>query len=106
MKYSPSYYEELKNKYPVVANAFDHLSESCAVAGPLDAKSQRFVKLGIAIGIGSEGDVQNLTMQALDEGITPAEIRHAALLAVSTAGFPSMIVAMQWVEEIIQHKAK
>ena len=102
MKYSPEYFKELKSKYPVVADAFDRLAESCAVAGPLDARSQRFVKLGAAIALGSEGDVQNLTIQALQEGITSDEIRHAVLLTVSTAGFPAMIVAMQWVEVVLE----
>jgi 4-carboxymuconolactone decarboxylase len=102
MKYSPEYFEDLESKYPVVANAFDRLAESSAVAGPLDAKNQKFLKLGVAIGLGSEGDVQNLTIQALQEGITPDEIRHAVLLSVTTAGFPAMIAAMRWVEDIFR----
>jgi alkylhydroperoxidase/carboxymuconolactone decarboxylase family protein YurZ len=61
--------------------------------------------LGIAIGIGSEGDVQSHVLQAIGEGIAPDEIRHAILQSLTTAGFPKMIVAMRWAEEIID-KAK
>lgn len=106
MKYSPKYYKDLKKRYPEVARCFDQLALSCTKAGPLNKKTQLLIKLGVAIGIGSEGDVQNLTMQALADGVSPDEIRHAVLLSVTTAGFPAMVVAMQWAEEIISAKAK
>jgi len=106
MKYSPKYYKDLQKRYPEVAKCYDQLAQECAKAGPLNKKTQHLVKLGMAVGIGSEGDVQNLTAQALAGGVSPDEIRHAVLLSVTTAGFPVMIVAMQWVEEIIAAKTK
>jgi alkylhydroperoxidase/carboxymuconolactone decarboxylase family protein YurZ len=101
VKYSPEYFENIKKLYPRVAEGFDQLAREIATGGPLDGKQQLLVKLGIAIGIGSEGDVQNLASQALVDGISAEDLRHAVLLTVTTAGFPAMIVAMQWVEEII-----
>jgi alkylhydroperoxidase/carboxymuconolactone decarboxylase family protein YurZ len=71
---------------------------------PLERKTQHLVKLGTAIGIGSEGDVQNLCAQALADGLSPEAIRHAVLLTATTAGFPAMIAAMQWAEEIMAKK--
>lgn len=106
MKYSPKYYKDLKHRYPEVAKCFDQLALECAKAGPLNKKTQIMVKLGVAIGIGSEGDVQNLTEQAMAGGVSPDDIRHAVLLSMTTAGFPAMIVAMQWVEAIISAKAE
>ena len=106
MKYSPKYYEELKKRFPRAAASFDQLSRDCSEAGPLDEKTQLLVKLGVAIGIGSEGDVENLTSQALEAGVSPAELRHAVLLPMTTAGFPVMIASTQWVEEIIAKKGK
>jgi 4-carboxymuconolactone decarboxylase len=106
MKYSPKYFKELQKRYPAVTGCFDELERFCAKAGPLDKKTQHFVKLGIAIGIGSEGDIQNITGQALDSGSTPDEVRQAILLSVTTAGFPAMIVAMQCAEEIIESRSK
>lgn len=105
MKYSPRYYEEFKQRFPRSAASFDQMARDCSEEGPLDKKTQLLVKLGIAIGIGSEGDVQNLTGQALEAGISPVDLRHAALLSMTTAGFPMMIAATQWVEEIIRQKA-
>ena len=104
MKYSPEYFQNLRQRYPEVAQSFDHLAGACSAAGPLDERTQHLVKMGIAIGQGSEGDVQNLAMQALGDSISPDEIRHAVLMATTTAGFPAMIVAMQWVEEIIKKR--
>jgi len=101
MKYSPEFYADFQKKYPQIAKDFDKLAQACHQAGPLDTKVRRLIKLGIAIGIGSEGDVQSHVIQALDEGITPDEIRHAILQSLTTAGFPQMIVAMRWAEEII-----
>ncbi|MFC1866413.1 carboxymuconolactone decarboxylase family protein [Chloroflexota bacterium] len=104
MKYSAEYYADFQNKYPQVAQEFGKLAQACHQAGPLDIKSRRLIKVGIAIGIGSEGDLQSHVIQALDEGVTPDEIRHAILQSITTAGFPKMIVAMRWAEEIIGKK--
>lgn len=104
MKYSPEYYVDFEKKYPQIAKDFDKLAQDCHQAGPLEKKCRRLIKLGIAIGIGSEGDVQSHVIQALDEGITSDEIRHAILQTLTTAGFPQMIVAMRWAEEIIGKK--
>ena len=40
--------------------------------------------------------------RALEEGFSPEELRHAALLALPTAGFPQMIAALEWVEDVIE----
>ena len=104
MKYSPEYYVDFEKKYPQIAKDFDKLAQDCHQAGPLGIKCRRLIKLGIAIGIGSEGDVQSHVIQALDEGISLDEIRHAILQTLTTAGFPQMIVAMRWAEEIIGKK--
>ncbi|MBN1370003.1 MAG: carboxymuconolactone decarboxylase family protein [Dehalococcoidaceae bacterium] len=101
MKYSPEYYAAFEKRYPEIARDFEQLAQRCHQSGPLDEKCRRLVKLGIAIGIGSQGDIQSHVIQALDEGLTPEEIRHAVLQAITTAGFPRMIVAMVWADEII-----
>jgi alkylhydroperoxidase/carboxymuconolactone decarboxylase family protein YurZ len=106
MKYSPKYFREFQKRYPNVAKSFDQLGADCAKAGPIDKKTQYLIKLGIAVGLGHEGNVQKLTMKALADGVSPDEIRQAVLLSTTTAGFPTMIVAMQWVEEIIAAKKK
>jgi alkylhydroperoxidase/carboxymuconolactone decarboxylase family protein YurZ len=38
--------------------------------------------------------------------MTAEELRHAVLLALTTAGFPTMIAAMKWVDEVIEKHRK
>ena len=102
MSYLPEIYQEFKRQFPDVAKAYDALAVSCHEWGPLDEKTRRLIKLGIAIGLSSEGGVRSHARRALAEGASPAELRHAVLMALTTTGFPTMIAAMKWVEEVIE----
>lgn len=103
--YLPGTYMEFIRSYPEVGRAYADLSKACHKAGPLDKKTRRLIKLGIAIGLNSDGAVRSHTRRALEEGVSPDEIRHVVLLAFTTAGFPYMIAARKWVEEVLE-KAK
>jgi alkylhydroperoxidase/carboxymuconolactone decarboxylase family protein YurZ len=37
----------------------------------------------------------------LHDGIKPDELRHAVLMGI-TVGFPQMMAAMKWMEEVIE----
>ena len=102
MSYLPEIYEEFKQRFPEVSKAYDTLAVNCHEWGPLDEKMRRLIKLGIAIGLNSDGGVRSHARRALAEGFSPDELRHAVLLAFTTAGFPTMIAAMKWVEEVIE----
>ncbi len=102
MSYLPEIYQEFKQQFPEVAKTYDALAVNCHEWGPLDEKVRRLIKLGIAIGLNSEGGVRSHTRRALDDGISPDELRHAVLLAFTTAGFPTMSAALKWVEEVIE----
>ena len=39
--------------------------------------------------------------KALEDGCTPDEVRHVAILATTTLGFPAMIRARAWVEDVL-----
>ena len=105
MTYLPDVYTEFQQQFPDIAKAYDELALKCHSWGLLDEKTRRLVKLGIAIGLNSEGGVRSHSRRALEEGITADELRHVVLLAFTTAGFPTMIAAMKWVEKVIEkHK--
>jgi len=105
MSYLPRPYRKFQADFPTIDEAYDHLSNLCQQAGPLDEKTRRLVKLGIALGLQSEGAIKSHTRKALDGGATPAEVRHASLLVLTTAGFPAMIAGMALVEEVIEARA-
>lgn len=91
----------LKERSPNVLEAYERLGEACAEAGPLDARTRRLVKLALSVGGRSEGAVHSHTQRALDEGLSPDELRHVPALAVTTLGFPSAIAGLTWIEDIL-----
>lgn len=106
MNYLPDIYKRFRQQFPDVAKVYDSLADSCHDWGPLDEKTRRLVKLGIAIGMSSEGATRSHARRALEMGASEDELRHAALLALTTAGFPAMVAAMKWVEEVIDKSGK
>ena len=106
MSYLPDVYKEFQRQFPEIAKAYDDLASKCHDWGQLDEKTRRLIKLGVAIGLSSEGGVRSHTRRALEEGITADELRHAVLLAFTTAGFPTMIATLKWVEEVIEKHKK
>ncbi len=104
MTYLPSIYQEFKQQFPEIARAYDELAVKCHGWGPLEEKTRRLIKLGVAMGLNSEGGVRSHARRALEEGVTADELRHAVLLAFTTAGFPTMIAAMKWVDEVIKKR--
>jgi 4-carboxymuconolactone decarboxylase len=100
--YLPKVYEKFSRNFPGVLKDFKQLGQTCRTAGPLDPKCQDLVKLGIAIGANSRGAVMSHTRKALESGASAEEIVHVVLLALTTTGFPNMIAAMGWVDEVLE----
>ena len=100
----PQPYLEMKEQFPVLVGHYEKLGEACANAGPLDAKSIALVKLGISIGAGLEGAAHSHARKALGAGWNADDLRHAAYLAAPTVGFPSMMRARSWVEDVVGDK--
>lgn len=101
MSYLPDIYKRFNQDNPDVARLFDDLAEKCHEAGPLDDRTRRLVKLGIAVGLNSEGAVRSHARRALEAGIPAEEVEHVVLLSLTTAGFPTMIAAYKWAHEVI-----
>ena len=99
--YLPKPFKKFESQYPDIAKLYEQLGAKCQSAGPLDAKTRYLINLGIAVGAVSPGAVKSHARKALEQGASTAEIYHALLLALTTVGFPAMIAAMGWVEEVI-----
>ena len=98
----PRPFRRFQERYPELERLHAELSRSLDDAGPLDARSRRLIHLGIAIGQQSYGGVKSHARRALEEGFRPEDLRQAALLAMTTAGFPCSIAALGWIEEVFQ----
>lgn len=100
----PSFAASIAKRYPVVWEAYSNLGEAIATAGPLTERERRLVKLALAVGSGSEGATHSHTRQAVADGLTPAEVRHVALLAITTIGWPNSAAALSWLEDVLSHE--
>ncbi len=97
----PDVLREFAAKYPQVWEAYNRLGEATAQAGPLDERTQRLVKLAIAIGAGREGAVHSHARRALKAGITPEELIHAGMLAITTIGWSGAFAAITWIMDVL-----
>lgn len=102
--YLPSIYKKFSSQYPEVLKAYEELGVKCRESGPLDRKTQDLIKLGIAVGNSSRGAVMSHTRKALKNGASEEEIMHVLLLTLTTAGFPNMVAAFGWVDEVIKKR--
>jgi alkylhydroperoxidase/carboxymuconolactone decarboxylase family protein YurZ len=102
----PDWYAQVTRRHPKVLEAYERLGEACHSAGPLDGKARALVKLGIAVGARLEGAVHSHARRALEAGASLDEVRHTVLLATTTIGFPAMMAALSWVEDLNRPRSK
>ncbi len=100
----PKRYLKFGEDYPEILNAYEMLGEAVQKAGPLEKKTKALIKLSISIGAKMEGAVHSHTRKALEAGCSEIEIKQVVLLSLPTLGFPSMMAAMTWVEDVFEKK--
>ena len=98
----PKRFLQFQRDYPKVYEAYKQLGETAKAAGPLDRKTRELVRLAIAVGARHEGAVHSHTRRALESGLSAEEIRHAVLLSVTSIGFPNMMAAMSWIDDVLK----
>ena len=98
--YLPDIYRSVRDRYPGVVTALGTVARAAEEAGPLDERTRRLVKLAASIGAQAQGAVRSNARKALDAGATPEEIRQVAMLAVTTCGFPAVVAAMGWMDDV------
>jgi len=102
---TPSSVQEFEKQYPEVWKAFAAMGAACHESGgPLDERTRRLVKLGIAIASQHEGAVHSATRHALESGISQEELLHVAILAITTIGWPSAYAAITWIRDVNSKK--
>jgi alkylhydroperoxidase/carboxymuconolactone decarboxylase family protein YurZ len=89
--------ERFRTSYPDIWDAFSKLATECHEGGPLDERSRRLIKIALAVGAGLEGATHSAVRHAREGAVRDEEMRHIALLAVTTLGFPSAMRALSWI---------
>ena len=97
----PKAYQRFAQEQPQIMRAYEDLGEATMTTGPLDRKSAELVKLGIAVGSRQEGAVHAHARRARDAGASVDEIRHAVRLSLTTLGFPGMMAALTWADDVV-----
>ena len=98
----PRQLNRLTEDHGDVWQAYQALGKACAESGPLDGRTRRLVKLALAIGARSEGAVHSHARRGLEEGLSADELRHVAMLAIPTMGFPTSVAAISWIDDIAE----
>jgi 4-carboxymuconolactone decarboxylase len=101
----PAAHQLFVRRFPRLGQAWDLVNEEGG-GGPLDARTQRLVKLGIAIGAMREGAVHSGVRKARDAGASLAEMEQVVALAASTIGFPASVAVWNWVREEAPGRAR
>jgi alkylhydroperoxidase/carboxymuconolactone decarboxylase family protein YurZ len=86
---------------PFLKNVIPPGPLKCYSAGPLDRKTAHLIKLGMSIGAFSEGSTHTHVRLAKEAGATDEEIKHVALLALTTLGWPILGAAWSWINDIL-----
>ena len=101
-EYLAGVYRKFRTDYPKVDAAYEALAGVLHAAGPLTQRERRLVKLSVAVGANSEGAVRSHVRKAVSEGLSADDLHHAIVLSLTTGGFPHMIAALQWADEVIE----
>lgn len=97
----PNIVEEIRHERPEVWERYQALETALAAAGTLDPKTQRLVKLALALGARHEGAVHSHARRALREGATREELLHVAFLGVTTLGWSHATMGRAWIQDVL-----
>ena len=95
----PKKYEAFIACFPKLGEAWSAIHEA-GEEGPLDARTQRLIKLAAAIGALREGAVHASARKAVALGIPEEELMQVVALAAGTLGMPSTVAAFTWVRDV------
>lgn len=100
---APRMHTEFIQRFPELGQAWELMAQA-GNEGPLDARTARLIKLGIAIGTGSEGAVHASVRKGIALGISAAEVDQVVALAASTVGLPAAVAAWSWSRDVYEEK--
>lgn len=101
----PARYQEFLERYPHLGDAWGLIAQVGA-NGPIDSRTARLIKLGIAIGALRQGAVRASARKGLAQGLSTAELEQVVALAAGTIGLPATVAAFSWVREVLERGAE
>jgi len=101
----PGAAQQVAHEHPDLWEAFQHLGKAASNAGPLEARTRRLIHLALAIAAGTEGATHSHARRARSEGISPDELEHVAVLAITAVGWSQAIRGLTWVRDVTRAKS-
>jgi alkylhydroperoxidase/carboxymuconolactone decarboxylase family protein YurZ len=98
----PKFYLKLKKVQPELLAAWESVGKAVRAAGPIELKTAHLIQLAAAAAIRSEGAVHSHVRRAVEAGASPAEIRQAIMLIAATVGFPNVVAALSWAQDVLR----
>lgn len=102
----PKPYKKMHELYPDLMQSYEAFGKAAKEAGPLSAREVALVKLAVSIGAALEGAAHSHCRKALEAGCTAEDLRHVAVVSAPTIGFPTMMRARSWVEDVVGNPPK
>lgn len=94
----PGTYKAFADRFPELAKSHEDTARHVESLGPLEAKTQFLVKIGICVGAGLESALRSHVRRAMQHGATEREIEQAIMLGMNTVGFPRSVTAWSWAQ--------
>ena len=102
----PRRFTQFTQHHPDVAAAYEQLGKAVHADGPLSARERALVKFALSAGARLEGGAHAHVRKALEAGVAASDLRHVALLAIPTIGFPASMAAMSWIDDVLSGSPK
>lgn len=97
----PKHYLRIKNSQPDFVAAWEAIGKAVRDKGPLSAKTAHLIQLAAATSVRSEGAVHSHVRRLVGLKASPEEIRQAIMLTAPTIGFPTVMAALSWADDIL-----
>lgn len=98
----PKHYRRLKKTHPQFIASWDAIGKAVRDTGPLSPTTGHLIQLAAAAAVRSEGAVHSHVRRLIDLKAKPAEIRQAIMLTAATIGFPAVMAALSWADDILE----
>ena len=96
----PKTFRAYVERYPHLGEAWDRIRQAEG-DGPLDARTVRLIKLGVAMGALREGAVHAGVRKAVALGIPREDIEQVVALVAGTLGMPASVACFSWVRDVL-----
>jgi alkylhydroperoxidase/carboxymuconolactone decarboxylase family protein YurZ len=100
----PKHYRRIKKTQPGFIAAWEAIGHAVRDTGPLPPKTGHLIQLAAAAAVRSEGAVHSHVRRLVGLKAKPAEIRQAIMLTAATIGFPAVMAALSWADDILEKR--